>query len=294
MAKPDKTAAAFEPAVLEAFHDYVHGGMSRREFLDRVSKYAAGGMTASALLASLSPDYARAQDVAPDDPRIVSEYVNYPSPLQWQGYLVKPANINDPLPAVLVVHENRGRNPYIDDVVRRLGIAGFLAMGPDALSPMGGWPGNDDDGRAMQASLDGEEMFEHWLAAYEFLKSHPDSNGKVGVVGFCYGGGVVNRMAATLPDMAAGVAYYGRQIPSDQAANIRGALMIHNASLDTGIMAGAAAFDDALKAAGVDFESYVYQDVNHGFHNNSTPRFDEAAADLSWQRTLAFFNRHLR
>ncbi len=294
MAKPDKTAADFNPEVLQAFHEYVHGGMSRRDFLERASKYTLGGISAAALLESLSPNYAQAQDVAPDDPRIVSDYVNYPSPRQWQGYVVKPANTSGALPAVLVVHENRGRNPYIDDVVRRLGVAGFLAMGPDALSPMGGWPGNDDDGRAMQSELDGEEMFEHWVAAFNYLKSHPDSNGKVGVVGFCYGGGVVNRMAATLPEMAAGVAYYGRQIAADQVPNIRAALMIHNASLDTGIMAGAAAYDEALRAAGVDFESHVYQDVNHGFHNNSTPRFDQTAADLSWERTVAFFNRHLR
>ncbi|MDT8398765.1 MAG: dienelactone hydrolase family protein [Pseudomonadales bacterium] len=294
MAKPKKTAADFPPQVLDAFHQYVHGGLSRRDFLERASQFVVGGMTAAALLESLSPNYAQAQDVAPDDARIETEYLIYPSPQNWQGYLAKPANVTGPLPAVVVIHENRGRNPYIEDVTRRLAIAGFMAMAPDALTSFGGWPGNDDEGRTLQSRLDGAEMFTNWVAAFDYLKSHPQSNGKVGAVGFCYGGGVVNQMAAVLPDLAAGVPYYGRQVPAARVAAIEAPLLIHNAGLDAGILAGAPAFEAALDAAGKTYDAYVYAGVNHGFHNNSTPRFDEAAAELSWQRTLAFFDKYLR
>jgi carboxymethylenebutenolidase len=294
MAKPTLTAKDFHPQILAEFDKYVHGHISRREFINRSSKFAAGVAGATSILASLSPDYVQAQDIAADDSRITSEYLVYPSPQSWQGYLVKPANAGGPLPAVLVIHENRGRNPYIEDVVRRLGIAGFLAMAPDALTSFGGWPGDDDKGRTMQSELDRDEMFDNWVAAVRYLQSHPDTNGKVGAVGFCYGGGVVNQLAATLPDLAAGVPYYGGQVSAEEAARIKAPLLIHNGELDERILAGQAAFGEALSAAGVEFEAYVYPGANHGFHNNSTPRFDEAAADLSWERTLAWFNKHLR
>lgn len=294
MARPDLTARDFHPEVLDAFDKYVHGDISRREFLNRAGKFAVGAATAATLLHSLSPNYAQAQDIASDDPRIAVETLVYPSPGQWQGYLVKPANAARPLPAVLVIHENRGRNPYIEDVTRRLGVAGFLAMAPDALTPFGGWPGDDDRGRELQAGLDRDEMFTNWIAALEYLRGHPESSGKVGAVGFCYGGGVVNQLAATQPMLTAGVAYYGSQVPAEQAAGIQAALLIHNASLDTRILAGAPAYEDALREAGVEFESHVYEGASHGFHNNSTPRFDQEAADLSWERTIAFFNSHLR
>jgi carboxymethylenebutenolidase len=293
MARPTLTAKDFHPEVLAAFDKYVHGMISRREFLSRSSQYV-GAVGATAILASLTPDYVQAQDVAADDARITTEYLVYPSPQNWQGYLVKPAGASSPLPAVLVIHENRGRNPYIEDVTRRLGVAGFLAFAPDALTSFGGWPGNDDQGREMQSGLDRNEMFENWVAAIRYLQSHPDANGKVGAVGFCYGGGVVNQLAAALPDLRAGVPYYGGQVPTEAAANIKAPLLIHNGELDERIVAGQPAYAEALTAAGVTFEAHVYPGANHGFHNNSTPRFDAAAADLSWERTLAWFNTHLR
>jgi carboxymethylenebutenolidase len=294
MAKPTLTASDFHPEVLDAFDKYVHGMISRREFLSRSSRFAVGGATAATLLASLSPDYVQAQDIAADDARITTETVVYPSPQNWNGYVAKPVNAAGPLPAVLVIHENRGRNPYIEDVTRRLAVAGFLAMAPDALTPVGGWPGNDDAGRDLQAKLDRNEMFANWVAGVRYLQTRPDSNGKVGAVGFCYGGGVVNQLAVELPDLAAGVPYYGSQPSAEDAARIKAPLLIHNGELDTRIAGGQAAFGEALTKAGVTFEAYVYPGANHGFHNNSTPRFDEAAADLSWERTLAWFNRYLR
>ena len=294
MAKPILTAKDFHPEVLADFDKYVHGLISRREFINRSSKFVAGAAGATSILASLSPNYVQAQDIAADDVRISSEYLVYLSPQNWQGYLVKPANASGPLPAVLVIHENRGRNPYIEDVVRRLGVAGFMVMAPDALTSFGGWPGDDDKGREMQSELDRDEMFANWVAAVRYLQNHPDSNSEVGAVGFCYGGGVVNQLAVTLPDLAAGVPYYGDQPSAEDAAKIKAPLLIHNGELDERILAGQAAYGAALTAAGVEFEAYVYPGANHGFHNNSTPRFDEAAADLSWERTLAWFNQHLR
>jgi carboxymethylenebutenolidase len=292
MAKPTLTANDFPPEVLADFDKYVHGMISRREFVNRSSRFAVAG-SATMFLAALSPDYAQAQDIAENDPRISTEKLIYPSPQNWQGYVAKPANASGKLPTVLVIHENRGRNPYVDDVTRRLAVAGFLAMAPDALTSFGGWPGNDDEGRDMQAKLDRDEMFANWLAAVKYLQSRPDSNGKVGAVGFCYGGGIVNQLAVALPDLAAGVPYYGGQPSAEDAAKIKAPLLIHNGELDTRIVEGQKAFGEALTKAGVTFEAYVYPGANHGFHNNSTPRFDEAAADLSWQRTLAWFNKYL-
>lgn len=294
MARPTRSAQDFDPALLAAFDQYVHGDISRREFLNRAGMLAVGGVSAASLLGSLSPNYAQAQDISADDARIVTETVTLPAPGEWNGYLARPAAASGALPTVLVIHENRGRNPYIEDVARRLAVAGFLALAPDALSPFGGWPGNDDEGRALQAQLDGEELFANWVAALHWLRAHPDGNGKVGAVGFCYGGGVVNRLAASEEALTAGVPYYGSQVAAEQAARIRAPLLIHNAENDARILAGAPAYEAALRDAGVAFEAHVYEGVEHGFHNNSTPRFDAQAADLSWQRTLTFFDRHLR
>ena len=295
MATPDKTIKDFHPDVLDSFHDYVHGTIDRRGFLRQVSKFAIGGLTAAAILEALQPKYAQAQEISSTDLRIEGEYLNFPSPQNWQGYLVRPANrANQNIPAVLVIHENRGRNPYVEDVTRRLALVGFMAMSPDALSPMGGWPGNDDDGRTMQRELDREEMMSNWRAALTYLKTHPRGNGKVGAVGFCYGGGVVNTLAATMPEVLdAGVPFYGRQVPGEQAANIKTPLMFQNASTDTRILAGAPDYESALTRAGVTFESHIYAGASHGFHNNSTPRYDEASAALAWERTLDWFNRYL-
>ncbi|MEX0901459.1 MAG: dienelactone hydrolase family protein [Pseudohongiellaceae bacterium] len=295
MSKPDMTLQDFHPEVLESFHQYVHGTIDRRGFLRQVSKFAVGGLTAAAILESLLPRYAEAQEIASADPRIEGTYLTYPSPQDWQGYLVRPADRTDRrLPAVLVIHENRGRNPYIEDVTRRLALVGFMAMSPDALSPLGGWPGNDDDGRDMQRRLDGEEMMSNWQAAVSFLKGHPGSNGRVGAVGFCYGGGVVNMLAARMPGVLdAGVPFYGRQAPPEEAANITTPLCIHNASTDTRILEGAPAYEEALSSAGVEFEAHVYEGASHGFHNNTTPRYDEAAAALAWERSIDWFNKIL-
>ena len=295
MTKPGKTIDDFHPEVLSSFHQYVHGAIDRRSFLKRVSKFAVGGLTAAAILETLQPNYAEAQEISPGDPRIADEYINFPSPQNWQGYLVRPANREQvKLPAVLVIHENRGRNPYIEDVTRRLALVGFMAMSPDALSPMGGWPGNDDDGRAMQRELDREEMMSNWQAALNYLKTHPNGNGKVGAVGFCYGGGVVNNLAARMPQVLdAGVPFYGSQASVEEAANIVTPLLFQNASTDERILAGAPAYEAALANAGVTFESHVYEGASHGFHNNSTPRYDEAAAALAWERTVDWFNRYL-
>ncbi len=295
MANPKQTIKDYDPEVLDAFHEYVHGGISRRSFLDRVGKFAVGGLSAAAILKSLQPKYAEAQELEADDSRIVSQYLNFPSPQNWQGYLTRPAGRGGQrLPAVLVIHENRGRNPYVEDVTRRLALVGYMAMSPDALSPMGGWPGNDDDGRRMQSELNGEEMMGNWQAALMYLKNHPQGNGKVGAVGFCYGGGVVNMLAAQMPDVLdAGVPFYGRQAPSDLAANIKSPLCIQNASTDARILAGAPAFEDTLARAGVEFEAHIYEGASHGFHNNTTPRYDEAAAALAWERSVDWFNKYL-
>lgn len=295
MTKPTKTIKDFHPEVLNSFHEYVHGSIDRRSLLKQISKFAVGGLTATAILNSLQPNYAQAQEIGDADPRIDARYLNFPSPQNWQGYLARPANReNEKLPAVLVIHENRGRNPYVEDVTRRLALVGFMAMSPDALSPLGGWPGNDEDGKAMQRKLDREEMMTNWQAALNYLKTHPGGNGKVGAVGFCYGGGVVNKLAARMPEVLdAGVAFYGSQATVEEAANIRTPLVFQNASTDTRILAGAPAYEAALTQAGVTFESHIYAAASHGFHNNSTPRYDEAAAALAWERTVDWFNTYL-
>jgi carboxymethylenebutenolidase len=294
MPKPDKTIADFRPEVLDAFDQYVHGDIDRREFLRRAGAFAVGSVTAVSLLEALSPRYAGAEEISAGDPRIETEYLVYPSPQNWQGYLCRPAGVSGRLPGILVIHENRGRNPYIEDVARRFAVAGFIAMAPDALTPLGGWPGNDDDGRALQRKLDKQEMFDNWVAGVRYLKNRPDCTGKVGAVGFCYGGGVVNQLAVHLPDLDAGVSFYGRQPAADEVPNIKAPLLLQYAALDERITSGAAAYKAALEKAGVEYEAYVYEDASHGFHNNTTPRYKEDAARLAEERTIAWFNQHLK
>lgn len=295
---PRKTAADFDQELLDLYDYYVHGRLDRREFLERASKFAVGGMTAATLLGLLNPQYALAVQVPPDDARIKTERLDYASPRghgQMQGLLARSANATGKLPAVLVVHENRGLNPYIEDVVRRLAAAGFLAFGPDALFPLGGYPGNDDKGREMQRELDRDKVTEDFMAAAQLLHGHAESNGKVGVVGFCFGGAMANTLAWRLPEMiAAAVPYYGGQPTAEEAAKIKAPLLLQYAELDTRVNAGWPAYEEALQAAGVTYTAHIYPRVNHGFHNDTTPRYDESAAELSWSRTLAFFNEHLR
>ena len=291
-----KTASDFHPEVLKLFDAYVHGGLSRRQFLDRAAPFAAG-TSAAALPALLFPDYSLAQQVPADDARIRAERIAYPSPQghgSINGYLVRPAGAAGKLPGVVVVHENRGLNPYIEDVARRVGAAGYLALAPDGLTPKGGYPGNDDDGRRLQAELDRGKLFEDFAAAVKHLQAHPDCTGKVGAVGFCFGGGICNALAVRIPDLAASVPFYGRQPPAADVPKIAAPLLLHYAGLDRRINAGLPAYEEALKANGKSYAVHMYEGVNHGFHNDTTPRFDQEAAALAWQRTLEFFDRHLR
>lgn len=292
-----KTAADFDQRLLEIFDGYVHGKITKREFLSQATKYTAAGVTGAMILEQLQPNYALAQQVAPDDPDIETEVITYQSPEghgEIRGLMAKPAGSTGPLPAVLVVHENRGLNPYIEDVVRRTAKAGYLALGPDGLTPLGGYPGNDDEGREMQRSMDGAKLMADFFAAFEFLRDHDDTTGKVGAVGFCYGGGVCNALAVAYPDLAASVPFYGRQPDAADVPAIKAPLMIHYAGLDERINAGWPAYSEALAANQKKFTVHFYPDVNHGFHNDTTPRYDEAAATLAWDRTLAFFDEFVR
>lgn len=293
-----KTLSDYPPEVLELFDHYVHGRIGRRDFLSRASSFATGGLTAAAIFESLAPNYALAEQVKADDPRVVAKVETIDSPQghgRLRGLLARPASASGKFPTVLVIHENRGLNPYIEDVARRLAVSGFLAFAPDALSSLGGYPGNDDEGRAMQAKLEPEKISADFAAAARWLHAHPQGNGKLGVVGFCFGGGMANKLAASLPEVVdAAVPFYGRQIPAEEVAKIRGALLIHNGGLDQRILEGAPAFEDALAKAGVKFTAHVYEGASHGFHNDTTPRYDEEAARLAWDRTIAFFNETLR
>lgn len=296
MNDPRKKARDFDRRILEIYDGYVHGKMSKREFMSQAGRYAAAGVTGAMILEQLQPNYALAQQVAPDDPAIVTETVSYDSPEgngTISGLMARPAGASGPLPAVLVIHENRGLNPYIEDVVRRTAKAGYLAFGPDGLSPLGGYPGNDEDGREMQRQIDGARLMADFFAAYEFLRDHPDSTGRAGCVGFCYGGGVCNALAVAYPDLAASVPFYGRQADAADVPSIRAPLLLHYAGLDERINAGWPAYRDALDANGKTYTAHIYPDVNHGFHNDTTPRYDEAAATLAWDRTLAFFSEHM-
>lgn len=290
------TAKDFHPDLLELYDGYVHGRLSRRDFLDRAAAFAMAGVAATTLLAALSPDYALAQQVQFTDPDIVAEYITYPSPNghgQVRGYLVKPAKVAGKLPAIVVVHENRGLNPYIEDVARRVAKAGFIALAPDGLSSVGGYPGNDVRGRELQAQVDPEKLMNDFFAAIEYLRASPLGTGKVGITGFCYGGGVSNAAAVAYPELDAAVPFYGRQAKPEDVVKIKAPLLLHFAEKDDNVNATWPAYEAALKKAGTTYEAYVYPGTNHGFHNDSTPRYDEAAAALAWERTLAWFRRYL-
>jgi carboxymethylenebutenolidase len=290
------TAKDFAPELLELYDYYAHGQINRREFLERAATFTLLGLTASATLAALSPNYALAEQVAFTDPEIIAEYITYPSPNghgQVRGYLVRPAQVSGKLPAVLVVHENRGLNPYIEDVARRLAKAGFVALAPDGLTSVGGYPGNDDKGRELQQSVDSEKLLNDFFAAIEWLMQHDSSTGKVGIVGFCYGGGVANAAAVAYPELGAAVSFYGRQPTTEEVSRIKAPVLLHFGELDTRINQGWPAYEQALKAAGKTYAAHIYPGANHGFHNDSTPRYDEAAANLAWTRTLDWFRRYL-
>jgi carboxymethylenebutenolidase len=290
------TAKDFAPELLELYDFYAHGVISKREFLSRAAKFAVGGMTAATILASMSPDYALAQQVSPTDPDIDANYIKYPSPNghgEVRAYLVKPAQARDQVAGVVVVHENRGLNPYIEDVARRLAKAGFMALAPDGLSSKGGYPGDDDKGRALQEQVDPERLMNDFFAAIEFMPTIEGSSGKVGIIGFCYGGGVANAAAMAYPELAAAIAFYGRQPRPEDVPRIRAALQLHYAGLDSGVNAGWPAYEAALKANDKEYEAYVYPGVNHGFHNDTTPRYDKDAAELAWGRSMEWFKRYL-
>jgi carboxymethylenebutenolidase len=292
-----KKASDYDQGLLDLFDGYVHGDIDRREFLDRAKAFAVGGVTAAALLESLSPKYAEAQQIAPDDSRLKTEEVEYDSPQGYgkvKAYLCRPAESSGKLPGVVVIHENRGLNPHIRDVARRTGLAGYLALAPDGLTSLGGYPGTDDEGRAMQRKLDRGKLAEDFVAAVKFLQSHPDCTGRVGCVGFCYGGSVSNMLAVRIPDLAAAVPFYGGQAATEDVPKIQAPLLLHYASHDERVNAGWPAYEEALKAHGKRYAAYIYEGTNHGFHNDTTPRYDEDAAKLAWQRTLDFFKEHLR
>ena len=292
-----RKASDYPPDVLKLFDGYVHGVINRREFLDRAAKYAVGGFTAAAMLESLSPNFALAQQVPKTDSRIHAEYLPYPSPEgsgTMRGYFARPANPSRKLPGVVVIHENRGLNPYIEDVARRLAVENYVAFAPDALAPVGGYPGDEEKARQLFASLDQKKMMEDLHAAVPFLKSRAECNGSTGAVGFCFGGGVANGMAVRFPDLGAAVPFYGRQPSAADTAKIKAPLLIHYAGEDAGINAGWPAWEEALKKDKVRYTAYIYPGAQHGFHNDTTPRYDEAAAKLAWSRTLAFFNANLK
>ncbi|WP_421726705.1 YghX family hydrolase [Bauldia sp.] len=291
-----KTAKDFPQELLDLYDYYAHGKITKREFMARAAKFTVAGITAAALLKELSPNYALAQQVAEDDPDITTSRITYPSPNghgEVNAYLVRPAGADGELPAVLVVHENRGLNPYIEDVTRRIGKAGFMAMAPDGLTSVGGYPGNDDEGRELQRTVDQEKLLNDFFAGFEYLLGREDSTGKVGAVGFCYGGGVVNAIAVAYPELAAGVPFYGRQPDPADVASIEAPLLLKYAELDERINEGWPAYEEALKAAGKTYTAHVYPGVNHGFHNDTTPRYDAEAAQLAEERMIAFFKETL-
>jgi carboxymethylenebutenolidase len=292
-----KKASDYPQELLDLFHEYQHGDITRREFFDRAGRFAVGGLTVAAIFESLRPNYAWAQQVPKDDARIKTDRPTVPSPQgngSIKGYLARPAKAGGKRPVVLVIHENRGLNPYIEDVARRLAMADFIAFAPDGLTSVGGYPGDDEKGAALFRQVDGPKMFEDFVAAAQWLKGAPDSSGKLGVVGFCFGGGICNQLAVRLPDLAAAAPFYGRQVSAEDAAKIKAPLLLHYAGNDPGVDQGWPAFEAALKANHKTYTAYVYENTQHGFHNDTTPRYDEAAAKLAWQRTLDFFNKYLR
>lgn len=293
-----KKASDFPQELLNLFDKYVHGDIERRDFLEGAKRFAVGGVTVAALYESLKPNYAWAQQVTKDDPRIQAEVVSIESPLgngNIKGVFARPANINAKLPTVIVIHENRGLNPYIEDVARRFAAANFIAFAPDGLTSTGGYPGDDEKGGKLFQGVDKPKMTEDFIAVAKWLKSHKDGNGKLGSVGFCFGGGITNTLAVRLgSDLDAGVPFYGGQPRAEDVPNIKAPLMLHYAGNDARVNAGWPPYEEALKANHVLYTAYIYEGTNHGFHNDTTPRYDEAAAKLAWQRTLEHFNKYLR
>ena len=293
-------ASDFPPELLDDLDLYVHGNMDRRTFIDRCSKYVVGGLTATALFEALAPNYAWAEQVAKDDKRITAEYATVPSPDgngSIKGYLVRPAKTSakDKVPVVLVVHENRGLNPYIEDVARRLGTENFMAFAPDGLTSLGGYPGNNEEGGALFQKVDRAKMTEDFVAAAKWLRARPESTGKLGVVGFCFGGGIANTLAVRMgSDVSAAVPFYGSAPPVEDVPKIKAAVLVHHGELDKRLVDGWPAYEAALKAANVRYEGFVYPGANHGFHNDTTPRYDEAAAKLAWERTVGWFKKYLK
>ncbi len=283
--------------VFDLYDDYAHNRIDRREFMQNLSAYAVGGITVASLMSFLMPDYKGQVQIKSDDPRLKSEYINYQSPKGGKtikALLSKPADAKEKLGGIVVVHENRGLNPHIEDVARRAALAGFISIAPDALTPLGGYPGNDDQGRELQSKRDRNEMLEDFIAAFEFLKTRKDCNGKVGVVGFCFGGWIANMMAVRIPDLAAAVPFYGSQPAVEDVPKIKAPLLLHYAGLDTRVNEGWPAYEAALKENKKEYTAYIYPDVNHGFHNDTTPRYDKAAAELAWKRTVEFFSQKLK
>ncbi|TXF90691.1 dienelactone hydrolase family protein [Neolewinella aurantiaca] len=283
--------------VFDLYDKYAHNQLDRRGFVKQLSVYAVGGLTVSGLLNHLLPDYENKIQVRADDPRLDADTVEYTTPatgITMRGLLARPVNATNKLPGIIVVHENRGLNPYIEDVVRRAAVANFISFGPDALTPLGGYPGNDDEGRAMQRKRDRAEMLEDFIAAYEFLRHHPECTGQVGVVGFCFGGAISNQMAVRLPELGAAVPFYGSQPPAEDVPAIQAPLLIQYGELDERVNKGWPDYEAALKANDKNYTAHVYPGANHGFHNDTTPRYDEAAAKLAWERTITFFDEHLR
>jgi len=282
--------------VFDLYDDYAHNRVERREFIQKLSTYAVGGLTVTSLMSFLMPDYQGGIQIQADDARLTSEYVNYQSPKgggSIKALLSKPVDAKGKLGGIVVVHENRGLNPYIEDVTRRAALAGFISIGPDALTPLGGYPGNDDKGRELQSKRDRNEMLEDFIAGYEYLKNHKDCNGKVGVVGFCFGGWIANMMAVRIPGLAAAVPFYGGQPAKEDVPKIKAPLLIHYGELDTRVNEGWPAYEAALKENKKEYKAYIYPNANHGFHNDTTPRFDKAAAELAWTRTIDFFKEKL-
>ena len=282
--------------VFDLYDDYAHNRIERRQFLDRLSAYAVGGLTLPSLLSFIMPNYQDKIQVRSDDPRLESNFITYESPQGGgtiRGLLSRPADATGTLPGIVVVHENRGLNPHIEDVARRAALAGFITLAPDALTPLGGYPGNDDEGRALQRQRDREKMLEDFIAAHEYLQDHPDCTSKVGVVGFCFGGWVSNMMAVRIPDLAAAVPFYGGQPSAEMVSQIEAPLLLHFGELDTRVNEGWPAYEAALKEHDKEYTAYMYPNANHGFHNDTTPRYDKDAAELAWQRTINFFNEKL-
>lgn len=282
--------------VFDLYDAYAHNRLSRRDFMQKLSLYAVGGLTVTSLMSFLMPDYKNTLQVKANDPRITSEYIHYDSPDgggNIKALLSKPANGQKKLGGVVVVHENRGLNPYIEDVAKRVALAGFISIAPDALTPLGGYPGNDDEGREMQAKLDKNNMLEDFISAYDYLRNNKDCNGKVGVVGFCFGGWIANMMAVRLPDLSAAAPFYGTQPDAEDVPKIEAPLLLHYAALDNRVTRGWPAYEAELKANHKQFTAYIYPNVNHGFHNDTTPRYDQASAELAWQRTIDFFKKNL-